>query len=402
MNEINPNPQEPPQPPKSQSPMGRLEPKRLPPRDDAPRRIRPDEIFSSPSEDDYDKPTQRPAYHRNPNSGSYEQERSNMKQGGMTDGLIKIVGVALVVAAIVSYITVPMWGVNPTNYKTDITNIVGDIATMKTNVSSATANLKTTSDAIPNQINTALSNAMTQINSNINAANSNAQAAKDLATTANNQANNANTQINTQIAAVTKAYTDQITVLSKTVTDQKAMMDIMTTNAKALSDRVTVLETKAITPTATSKNVSATVKVQNSVMFATAPVPVGTGATSPSTLVSSFRINLVNNTNVAVSDLVLDIVVAANINPSDIQSMSMTGGGTIWQVQGQFTGQPEFVNTQWGLNLDANQSKTLYLTLTVTGNVPTPPAVTPAAVDFTQGVYRVQGGVAYNVDVTVQ
>lgn len=90
--------------------------------------------------------------------------------------------------------------------------------------------------------------------------------------------------------------------------------------------------------------------------------------TANTSISTSFRIDLTNTTNARIDDIVLDIFVDTNVPQADAVSWSLTGGGTVWQSAGYwYAGSLEFMNTQWGLNVDAGATKRLYLTLTIVG-----------------------------------
>ncbi len=325
--------------------------------------------------------------------GGRQRDRGDGGNGGVSlQTLLIIVAIAVVLAVVVvsgGYTGLMSSSTFKAQNDTQMTNInaaYDKAVKAVTDVGTAVA-------AIPNQVSTqvttSINNIMAQINSQITTATNAANTAKEQAASAVAQVNSANTQL----AAINKSVTDMNTSLTKSLTDATAKIDTLMKQATADAARITALETKAIVPITPAKNISATVKMQSSVLFATAPI-AGTPPTA-STLTSAFRITLINNTAVAINDIVLDMIINTTLpNNNDVASFNLAGGGTIWQGQGIFADTREFVNTQWGLNLAASETKTLYLTITIIGKT------TPTLVDFTTGVYV--GGVAYNVDVTVQ
>ena len=54
---------------------------------------------------------------------------------------------------------------------------------------------------------------------------------------------------------------------------------------------------------------------------------------SDTSMSGAFRMQLTNNTNVAVKDIVLDVVIQTSYI-TGYTSASLSGGNTVWQVQG--------------------------------------------------------------------
>lgn len=209
------------------------------------------------------------------------------------------------------------------------------IASLTTQVSSYTGNIQSNStkiDGLTVQLNTANNNWQSytvKLNDLINGFN----------TTNTNVTN-----LQTKVSELTKSLSDAnvlITTLQKQDADKEA--------------RIKVLESK-LQPAQVAKSVTASIKTISNTLV----------ATSNTSMSGSIRVELKNNTAVAVKDIVLDIAIQTGVI-SGYGSSELAGAGTIWQGQGIPWNMIDFMNTQWGLNLAASETKVLYLTYTVTG-----------------------------------
>lgn len=284
--------------------------------------------------------------------------RQSRRSGGGGNPLIQIGVISAIVAAVVMMVMSSM-GLLPFVSKADFTkNVQGIIATIdknKMDLSATVEGLRVAVNNIPNTVTTQVNNVMSQTVNQFNAQvktvtdQYNPLAASvsaiDKKTTDNNMA------LQTKIDALTKTESDQ----QKVLTDQKIANDA---TIKALQDRIVALEAKTITPPTVAKSVTAKIKQMSSALL-----PI-----NDTTLSAGIKVTLTNNTNVAVEDIILEIAVATDVI-TGYASSTLTGAGTVWQGQGVPWNQKSFMNTQWGLNLAANETKTLYLTFTVTGVV---------------------------------
>jgi len=153
------------------------------------------------------------------------------------------------------------------------------------------------------------------------------------------------------------------------------------TQVTSLQNQVQSLATQQ--PGNTSRAVTVTIKSMGNTFYDT-----DTGGTAGvDSLTTSLRVTLTNNTLVNVSDVLLsvDFQIAPNLPGTPVATL--VGGGTPWAIQYRDSQELDFLNAAWGLNVPANQSVNLVLTLTVKGVVSS---------DSPQGSYYYQAHVTTN------
>lgn len=282
-------------------------------------------------------------------SGDYDDEEPKPQKITRKQALT-LVGLIIVISLFVSM----LWGnyslVSKTNYGTDITGIVDDIGKLQNAISSI--------QDVSGTVNT-LNNQLGNISDKLNALNN------DIANLKTSQGNYATkdalAQANTNLTNIQNTLNNLQTQVNNTkqinTSGITASIDTLNAQVSSLEDRIKSLEDKAVTPPLSASAVVATVKTISNTLI----------ATSNTTLNGSIRIEIKNTSSVAVSDIVLDILIQTSMI-SGASTASLSGGGTVWQGMGTPYNMMEFMNTQWGLNLAANETKTLYLTYTVAGS----------------------------------
>jgi phage shock protein A len=321
----------------------------------------------------FDEPSPLPASEAEiAQANPQKKSASNIIKTGEPMDIKKIGGICLAISLVVvlamgqlglgGWVTKKDFETNLANVTKTITQTTASINENKVAVDKAVSGIPAT---IQNAVQAALNTTVSSVNTQL--------------TEIGNKVNNFNSTLtgkidgvsakmetaNSNIATATQKITDltaQNTELKKNIVDLANKSDALTAQVTTLNTKVTdyetrikALETKA-TPVSTPNAVTATVKtISNSLV-----------ATSNTTMAGSIRVLITNNTASAVSDIVLDVGIQTGVI-TGYTAASLSGGSTIWQGQGIPWNMIDFVNTQWGLNLAANESKTIYLTFTVTG-----------------------------------
>ena len=149
-------------------------------------------------------------------------------------------------------------------------------------------------------------------------------------------------------------------LLESSLTTVGDLLDELAATYVLLNARVSsleVVEREEEAETGSSSVVKASIKSMSSLMF----------PTDNSTIVAQFKVVLENTSSSDLEDLVMTVFTETGISYSGITSVTLVGGGTLWQGYGWNASSYEFINGQWGLDLEAKQTKTLYLTLQVKG-----------------------------------
>ena len=181
-----------------------------------------------------------------------------------------------------------------------------------------------------------------------------------------------------------QSNTVNLNALQNSLNDLGNKLATLQSNFTSLSANVSALKTAIATPTPTTpaQAITTSVKTMSGALF----------PTSNTTLTASFRVQLTNTTNKDISDIVLGIQVqTSGIASVGIPVYTLAGGNANWQVQGYNAIGAYFINANWGLTVKAQQTMTLYLTLTVTNS----------AGGYLQPYY-LQSGIPYQIDVQVQ
>ena len=259
----------------------------------------------------------------------------------------KIIPIAA--AVLISVLLVGMFfaPVNKKQYEADITRLEADLVAMRAvekTLTDKTIALEEANKANLAVINDALTKATKDIETKVVAVTN--QLTSYATKSELESAKNSITELKTSFASLPAETQAKLTTVSAEIAALK-------TQITALEKQIEDME--KVTPPS-SKAVSISTKTLGSSLM----------PSNDTTLTTSFRVTLVNNTATEIKDIVLSILVQTD-SIVGYTSSTLSGGGTIWQGQGLPWTTREFVNTQWGLNLAANETKTIHLTLTVTG-----------------------------------
>lgn len=149
----------------------------------------------------------------------------------------------------------------------------------------------------------------------------------------------------------------------------------------ALEITVATLETANNEPTTDTEGIKATIASRTSVLR----------VADNQTLVANIIINLTNVTSSDISDVIVRIYVETEVTYIGVSTIALSGGGMVWKTMGFDAQLLEFVNSQWDrLVIGDGETRTLYLTLTITGD---------SSTNFAD-LYP--DGVEYKVNVTVE
>jgi len=290
--------------------------------------------------------------------GDDDDDGGNRRQRSMRSGSSPLPQIAIISSVVAAVVVMAMssMGILPFVSKADFTkNVQGIIVTIdknKTDLSATVEGLRVAVNNIPNTVATQVNTVMGQTVSQFNA-----------------QVKSVGDQANNSIASIDKRVSDSVTATQTSATATQAKVDSLTklitdlqtanatnlTTIKTLTDRITALE-KPATTTPTSKTIGVKIKqMGNSI----APV-------SDTSMTGWFRVAITNNTTAEIDDIILDIILSTDF-VEQYGSTKLTGGSIVWQGQGLPWNGMEFMNAQWGLNLLAGETKTLYLTITITG-----------------------------------
>jgi nitrate/TMAO reductase-like tetraheme cytochrome c subunit len=266
--------------------------------------------------------------------------------------------VAIIVVVVMSMMGVTNW-VTKDSFKTNWDTIQSAMVKVQTDADASVNSIKQTVVGVQNtmntlpstitsQVNTAITQATTAVNSQITSIQSQVNNMASTVKSASDKADGAINTINTLNTKV-EAYKTQQATDEATITADKATIVDLTTRVKAL-------ETKVVTPTPTSSTgITAKIKSTSNVL----------SASGNTTLIGSFRVTLTNTTAADVSDIILEITSQTDYIGGNHYA-TLSGGGTSWQRQGSDPTYADFINGTWGLNVAANTTVTLYLTLTIT------------------------------------
>jgi len=194
-----------------------------------------------------------------------------------------------------------------------------------------------------NQVNTAVLQSTAQWNSQLTSA-------LDKVASLTTTVQSSTTAQNQMSGQISNANAEISSLKAKVVTLETKVTDLLT--------RIATLEAKLTPATggATSGVITVAIKPMSNVM-----VPIDNN-----TLVADFKIILTNTSAKEVTDIILNISISTGITQT-VSSFTLAGGGTVWQGYGWSAQQIEFVNNQWGLNVAASVTKTLYLRATFVG-----------------------------------
>lgn len=240
--------------------------------------------------------------------------------------------------------------------KADMEKITGDANAA---IAKANADIAAAVQSVPATISTQVSN---QINTSLGQI--------------NNQLNVLSSKLDTMSNAVDQTATNMYNA-NKAIEELQAQVVTLEEDIQDLQERVDELENAG--GGSTSNDAGVTVKVTK---MSSLLIP-----TSVTKLKGQFKVELANTTNQDIDDLILDVYIETGVTYDGMVDFTLEGGTTLWEGYGWGGAQSyNFVNSQWGLNLDANKTKTLYLTMEIIGGT---------GANFTQAV-------PYNVDVTVE
>lgn len=279
-----------------------------------------------------------------------------------TPGIGQTILVSLVVTFLVVSVLLPMFGgggyVLKKDFDTNLGNVSDTISQLTLNMEKTNTDLATTLQGVPATVNAAMAQTTALVNN---------LSQKVTAMEGTVGSYNANIQNNaSQLAALTQSLNNLSTTVgpdSQKLAELTNLVQAYTAEVKRhnilvleLQEKVDEFEAMQGATEQPSSVVTAKVKTISNNMV----------ATTNTTMSGSIRIELRNSTNVAIKDIVLGVSILTD-NIAGYSSSSLTGAATIWQGQGIPWNMMEFMNTQWGLNLGANETRVLYLTYTVTG-----------------------------------
>ncbi len=256
-----------------------------------------------------------------------------------------------------TFVTKKDFTTNMTNISSTITQMTSDIAAKQNEVNTTLATIpdkinKAVADAIGNA-NSQTSQQISNLSNQVNNFNSSIQNNTDKVNSLSSKVDTNNTNFNQQVSDLTTKLASATQMIDSLNNKMSDMQDTM----NDYDDRISKIEDNQIViPTSTPDSITASVKtISNSLV-----------ASSNTSMTGSIRVELTNTTNQKINDVVLDVMIQTDII-AGYSSSSLSGASTIWQGQGIPWNMMDFMNTQWGLNLNAGETKVIYLTYTVTG-----------------------------------
>lgn len=272
--------------------------------------------------------------------GSRQPFRLNM--GG---GLMQQIIVTVVVVVLLVFIGLPLFGggsfVTKKDFETNLANVSASINQVTADVGGRQGELNAAIQGIPATVNNAVNQAV-------------GQQLTDLSSAVSSLSSRMET-IDNSIQGNSQELAD----LGNTVATYSSTIESLKEDLEDMEERIEALESGVAdtdSTTSTRHGVTATIRTISNTLI----------ASSNTTMSGSIRVEISNTTTAIVKDIVLEVSILTDIIQGYTHS-SLAGGGTIWQGQGIPWNMMSFMNTQWGLNLAANETKVLYLTYTVTG-----------------------------------
>lgn len=134
---------------------------------------------------------------------------------------------------------------------------------------------------------------------------------------------------------------------------------------QTLQDKVAALETETVTPSSSTSLITAKLIRQSESL-----TPVITGSANITSWTAAAKLVLTNPTASDIEDVIVTIFVGSQ-NVPGMTAINLTSSPALsWTRSGwPYGGDVEFRNN-WGLTVEANKSKTLYLTIIINGNSP--------------------------------
>lgn len=315
---------------------------------------------------DNDIPERPSQANRQPTENRYVEDSPVIKKPKTSrNEALTLIGVAVAVSLLIIYALGGVIFVKSGNYNTDITGIVDDIAALKTAVVNLEGNVGN---------NDSLTSQVISINQQISSLSSAIEAIKSSPT---------DSATKSELSAISGTLSSLQTTVSNL---QSQINNIQLPDMSGITTQINNLQTqidalKVVTPTSTdvTEQLTVSVKAMSASLYPTDNV----------TLTSAFKVQITNNTDKAITDIVLGIQVqTTGILGNPVYTLS--GGNTQWQTVGYNAAGAYFVNTVWGLNVDAGKTIALYLTLKARNTA------------YNYETLYSNVGVPYNVDARVE
>lgn len=256
----------------------------------------------------------------------------------------------------------------------------GDVDATLKGVTDAKVSLDASISEIPNTVTTQINSVMATVNNQLSSMQNTVNEAKAQSTAYSAKIDAANNAVVSLTPKVDSSVAS-ISSLSTTINTLKADIASLKTQLDAANVKIVALEQGSTdTTSGTSPQMSVEVKEMTTMMI----------PSDDRHLNAQYKVILTNKTSSDLKDLILHIYMETGVTYAGVESFILTGGGTTWQGYGWNASSFEFINNSWGLNLSANDTKTLYLTATITGNT---------SANF---LTLYPSGVGYNVDCEVE